>query len=87
MIIQDDLFDATASVTVAPITSTLVDASLLRVRLMAGGVSGLSSDSDVMIDKLTTVRRGNIKTKLGRLTSSQLVEVERASMTFLGLAS
>ena len=39
-----------------------------------------------MIDKITTVRRTNVQTRVGRLTSDQLVEVERALMTFLGLA-
>jgi len=86
VIVQDDLFDATDSVTVAPLTTTLIDAPLLRVRLTAGGIAGLAADSDVMIDKLTTVRRGNVQARVGRLTSEQLVEVERALMTFLGLA-
>lgn len=86
LILQDDLFDGTASVTVAPLTTTLTDAPLLRVRLIAGGYSGLTGDSDVMIDKLTTVRRTHVQKRVGRVTSSQLVDVERVLMTFLGLA-
>ncbi len=86
LIIQDDLFDPTASVTVAPLTTSLSDAALLRVRLAADGLSGLTHDSDIMIDKLTTVRRSNVQTRVGRLTAPQLVEVERALMVFLGLA-
>lgn len=86
LIIQDDLLDATASVTVAPLTTSLSDAPLLRVHLSADGISGLTHDSDIMIDKLTTVRRSNVQTRVGRLTASQLVEVERALMVFLGLA-
>jgi mRNA interferase MazF len=39
-----------------------------------------------MIDKLTTVRRSNVHTRMGRLTAKQLVEIERAMMAFLGLA-
>ena len=30
VIVQDDLFDATSSVTIAPMTSTLLDAPLMR---------------------------------------------------------
>ena len=86
VIVQDDVFDATASVTVVPLTTSLTDAPLLRIRVMAGGISGLATDSDIMIDKITTVRRTNVQTRMGRLTSDQLVEVERALMTFLGLA-
>ncbi len=88
VIVQDDLFDATSSVTVVPMTTTLLDASLMRVRVSGGDgrLSGLDHDSDVMIDKLTTVKRSNVQSRVGRLTAEQLVEVERAVMVFLGLA-
>jgi mRNA interferase MazF len=88
VIVQDDLFDATNSVTVAPMTSALLDAPLMRIRVGGGDgrISGLDHDSDVMIDTLTTVRRSNVHTRVGRLTAEQLVEVERAMMAFLGLA-
>ena len=88
VIVQDDLFDATSSVIVAPMTSTLVDAPLMRIRISGGDgrLSGLDRDSDLMIDKLTTVRRSNVQARVGRLTAEQLVETERAMMAFLGLA-
>lgn len=86
LIVQDDLFDATASVTVAPLTTSRTDTPLLRVPVPAGGLSGLEQDSDIMIDKLTTVRRTSVQTRVGRLTTAQLAEVERLMMTFLGLA-
>lgn len=86
IIVQDDLFDATASVTVIPLTTALTEAPLLRIRVTAGGITGLAADSDIMIDKITTIRRSSVQTRMGRLTSDRLVEVERALMTFLGLA-
>ena len=88
VIVQEDLFDATSSVIVAPMTRALLDAPLMRIRISGGDgrLSGLDRDSDVMIDKLTTVRRSNVHTRVGRLTAEQLVEIERAMMAFLGLA-
>ena len=88
VIVQDDLFDATSSVTVAPMSSTLLDAPLIRIRIAGGDgrLSGLDHDSDVMIDKVTTVRKSNIHARVGRLTAELVVEVERAMMAFLGLA-
>ena len=86
VILQDDRFDGTDSVTVLPLTSTEVSASLLRVEGAVDKVSGLASPSWVMIDKITTVRRSNVTNQVGRLTSSQLVEIERLMMVFLGLA-
>lgn len=86
LILQDDVFEATASVTVAPLTSTLSDAPLLRYRVEAGELSGLSTDSDLMVDKITTVRRNHVDARVGRLSSQQMVDVERLVATFLGLA-
>lgn len=88
VIVQDGLFEATSSVIVAPMTSVLLDAPLMRIRISGGDgrLSGLDRDSDVMIDKLTTVRRSSVHARVGRLTAEQLVEIERATMTFLGLA-
>ncbi|WP_202619220.1 type II toxin-antitoxin system PemK/MazF family toxin [Ornithinimicrobium cavernae] len=50
LILQDDLFEGTASVTVAPLTSAVVDAPLLRVRAGADEVTGLRHQSHVMVD-------------------------------------
>lgn len=86
VIIQDDVFDLTESVTVVPLTTALTDAPLLRLRVAAGGVAGLAQDSDVMVDKLTTVRRSNVQARAGRLSSQQMVELERLLLTFLGMA-
>jgi mRNA interferase MazF len=86
LIVQDDLFQVTASVTVAPLTTHLTAAPLLRIRVEASELSGLERDSDIMIDKLTTVRRSNVHSRIGRLAADQLVDIERALMTFLGLA-
>jgi mRNA interferase MazF len=86
VILQDDRFDGTDSVTVLPLTSTEVSAPLLRVEVTVNTVSGLASPSWVMVDKITTVRRSSVTNRVGRLTSSQLVEIERLVMVFLGLA-
>lgn len=86
LIVQDDLFAATDSVTVAPLTTTRTDAPLLRIPVPSGDLSGLEQDSEVMVDKLTTVRRSNVQARIGRLNTEQLAEVERSLMTFLGLA-
>lgn len=86
VIIQDDAFDGTASVTVMPLTSNLIDAPFLRVHIPRSGLSGLERDSDVMIDKPTTVRRQNVAVRVGRLSAAQLADVERAMMVFLGFA-
>ncbi|NLG54569.1 MAG: type II toxin-antitoxin system PemK/MazF family toxin [Rhodococcus sp.] len=89
VIIQDDLFASTDSVLVAPFTSTLVSAPLMRIRVdptVAGDSSGLESASDIMVDKVTSVRRSTVQAKIGRLSPELLVDVDRALMVILGLA-
>lgn len=86
LILQDDRFDATDSVTVLPLTTAAVDAPLLRIPVEAAPLTGLRQESFVMVDKLTTVRRSNVEERVGRLSSSQLVAVEQAVIVFLGLA-
>ncbi len=87
LVVQDDRFDATDSVTVCPFTTTEVDAPLLRVPVVANEANGLGQDSYLMVDKITTVRRGNARTVLGQLESTTLVEFERRLLVFLGFGA
>lgn len=87
LILQDDRFDATDSLTVCPLTTTVVDAPLLRVPVPANERTGLSHDSYLMVDKVTTVRRSNARAVLGRLEGTALLEFERRLLVFLGFGS
>jgi mRNA interferase MazF len=86
VIVQDDRFGPLDSVVVVPFTTTLIDAPLLRVPVAPDDTSGLERPSQLMVDKLSSVRRTNVREQVGRLTSSKLVELERALLVFLGLA-
>jgi mRNA interferase MazF len=87
LVVQDDRFDATDSVTVCPFTTTEVDAPLLRVPVVADEANGLGQDSYLMVDKIATVRRSNARTVLGRLEATTLVEFERRLLVFLGFGA
>lgn len=87
LIVQDDRFDATDSLTVCPFTSTEVEAPLLRVPVVADEGNGLGRDSFLMVDKITTVRRSNVHTVAGRLEATTLVEFERRLLVFLGFGA
>ncbi|NHF64093.1 type II toxin-antitoxin system PemK/MazF family toxin [Microcella pacifica] len=86
VVVQDELFDGLDSVTVCPLTSTLVDAPLLRLPIASTEVSGIETDSHIMIDKITTVRRTNVGSRVGEINPQQLVELERRLLVFLGIA-
>jgi mRNA interferase MazF len=86
LVVQDDRFDATDSLTICPFTSTEVDAPLLRVPVTADEENGLDQDSFLMVDKITTVRRSNAR-GVGRLEATTLVEFERRLLVFLGFGA
>ena len=87
LIVQDDRFD-TDSVTICPFTTDPTDAPLFRLLIESSDTNGLSNDSRLTIDKITTVRRTKLGgTALGRVTDSDLVRVNRAIVTFLGIAT
>ncbi len=86
LIIQADLFSELESVTVLPVTSTLVEAPLFRVTVQPTSANGLQKPSQVMVDKAMTVRRDKIGPAFGRIDTNSLVEVERCLAVLLGIA-
>jgi mRNA interferase MazF len=86
IIVQDDRFDATASVTVCPMTTDPVEAPLTRIPVESTAVTGIEQPSKIMVDKITTMPRANIREHLGRLADADLIRLDRALLVFLGLA-
>ena len=86
VVLQDDRFDATDSITVCAFTTDPTEASLLRVHVRPSEHNGLRADSRLMVDKLTTVPKSKLGSRLGRLDDEDLVRVNRAVLVFLGLA-
>jgi mRNA interferase MazF len=87
VVIQDDRFDATASITVCPFTTNEVDAPLLRIPVNPSGQNGLGLRSSVMIDKTTTVPKAALGQQIGQLGDDDLIRLNRSLTVFLGLAS
>jgi mRNA interferase MazF len=86
IIVQDDLFSATESVVVIPLTATPVtDAATARIAVPT--TTGIAQPSFAMVDKITTVRRSNLGIRIGRVSSTLLADIDRSLMVFLGLAS
>lgn len=86
VIVQDDRFDAAASVTVCPLTTNPIDAPLMRIFVEPSSRNGLDQPSRLMVDKVTTVPRTTLAEHLGRLPEADLVQLNRALIVFLGLA-
>ena len=86
VIIQDDRFDATESVTVCALTSDPTEAPLIRLRVEPDQNNGLRNTSSLMVDKITTVQREKLGERIGRLADQDMVGLGRAIIVFFGLA-
>ena len=67
VIVQDDRFDATASVTVCVFTTDPTDAPLIRLAIEPDDRNGLRTTSRLMVDKITTVSRRRVSERIGIL--------------------
>ena len=86
VIVQDDRFDATASVTLCVFTTDETEAPLFRLFIAPSDRNGLRSASRLMVDKLTTVSKERLGARMGRLDDGDVVRLNRAILVFLGLA-
>ena len=85
VILQDDRFDATTSVTVCAMTTDPTDAPLIRLLIEPDDTNQLRERSRLMVDKITTVPRSKLGERMGRLGDDDKVRLGRATLVFLGL--
>jgi mRNA interferase MazF len=86
VIVQDDVFDATQSITVCAFTSDPTEAPLFRIRIEPNDVNGLSVPASLMVDKITTVPKDKIGKHVGQLSDEDVLRLNQAMIVFLGLA-
>jgi mRNA interferase MazF len=86
LVIQSDRFPDTATATVLLVTSTLVDAPLIRLTVESSPGNGLRTTSQIMIDKAMTVQTDKLGGAFGQLDDTAVFEVNRALALFLGVA-
>lgn len=86
VVVQDDLFDATASITVCAFTTDETEAPLIRLLASPDDDNGLREASRIMVDKITTVPKSKIGTRIGRLGDADIVRLNQSILVFLGLA-
>jgi len=87
VVTQSDIFNEThPSVVMCPLTTFRVEAPLFRITVEPTEGNGLRQSSQVMVDKITTLRRDRLRSTIGRLDQETMRRVDRALAVFLGLA-
>jgi mRNA interferase MazF len=85
VILQDDRFDATESVTICAFTTDPTEAPLFRVEVGPDEGNGLRAACRLMADKITTVSKAKLGSRIGRLGDKDMLRLNRAVLVFLGL--
>lgn len=87
VILQDDSFNGTDSITICAFTTDETDAPLFRLPVEPNERNGLRVPSRLMVDKVTTVPKSKVGTHIGRLDDEDVVRLNQAVLVFLGLAA
>jgi len=86
VIVQTDLFNKThATLTICPFTTHLIEASLFRLLVSPSKQNGLKEPSQIMVDKITSLKRDKIHQKIGTLTADQIKKLNDAVSLWLDL--
>jgi mRNA interferase MazF len=87
VILQDDRFDKTDSITVCAFTTDRTDAPLFRLLVEPSESNGLRATCRLMVDKITTVPKSRVGYRIGRLADEDILRMNRAAIVFLGIAA
>ena len=85
VVVQDMRIDEIESVILCLMTSTIRD-SVLRVTIEPSSKTGLQKVSQVMTDKLITIRKDKIGQVLGTISDDEMKKINQALILLLGLA-
>ncbi len=86
VILQDDRFDKTKSITICAFTSDPTDAPLFRLPVEPNDENRLRGICRLMVDKITTVPKSKVGRCVGVLAAEDMVRLNRAMLVFLGIA-
>lgn len=86
LILQSDRFDEHATITILPVTSTIVNAPLFRITIEPNETNGLNKPSQVMVDKTMTVVKEKVGKPFGKIEKNTMLEIERCLAVFFGFA-
>ncbi len=86
LIVQDDRFDGTDSITICAFTTDATEAPLFRLPVEPNARNGLGVRCRLMVDKITTVPKAKLGARIGRLDDADTLRLNQAALVFLGLA-
>ena len=86
VIVQSDIFASTSTITLVPITSSVIDNNLFRLTVSPTPENGLHNLSQLMTDKITTVSRQKVGKIVGALDLATIQAMNAQLAMFIGIA-
>jgi mRNA interferase MazF len=86
VVVQENSFDATDSITICAFTTDETEAPLFRIPVEPNDRNGLRATCQLMVDKITTVPKSKVGARIGRLDDEDVLRLNQAMLVFLGLA-
>jgi len=87
VVIQSNAFiEDHATVLVCPFTTSLTEAPLIRIPVEPSQDNGLVAPSQIMADKIVTMKRQKIGPVIGQLDGDTLTRLNRSLALFIGIA-
>ena len=86
IVYQNGLFgNKIESITVILLSSTLIDAEPFRITILPNQDNGLENISQAMVDKITTIHKSEVGTKVGVLDILHLQKIDEALKLWLNI--
>ena len=86
VIVQDDNFVTTDSLTICVFMTDQTNAPLFRLAIEPNARNGLHSTCRLMVDKITTIPKSKFGVHVGRLDDEDMVWLNQAMTVFPGMA-
>ena len=86
VVIQSNELSGTDSILLCLITTVVRDAPFFRVAVMPGDANGLRAPSNIMVDKIMSVRRDKCGRIIGHLDQRTMLALNRTLALVLGIA-
>lgn len=87
LVIQNTLYANYPSVTVLPLTRTIMDMPLMRYEVEPSLKNGLRETSQIMIDKINSVPSEKMGDRIGVLSDADMLQIDRLLAVFVGIAA
>lgn len=82
---RDELVGLFSTILACPMTTHLINAPTLRPIIAPHAENGLQEVSQIMVEKLSPLRRDVIRQRIGKLSSGELRRLETALIHITGL--